>query len=80
MTTIEFPAIEFPAFAFDAVAAFYSITHILRDRHAPFLRKGSPSGFAREDGSWQALGRRLWMTGRATGWERRCSLAIIIAP
>jgi len=34
MTTIEFPA-----FAFDAVTAFYSITHIPRDRHAPFLKR-----------------------------------------
>ena len=33
MTTIEFLA-----FAFDAVAAFYSITHIPRDRRAPFLK------------------------------------------
>jgi cyclopropane fatty-acyl-phospholipid synthase-like methyltransferase len=31
--------IEFLAFAFDAVAAFYSITHIPRDRHAPFLKR-----------------------------------------
>ena len=29
-------AIEFPAFAFDAMGAFYSITHIPRDRHASF--------------------------------------------
>ena len=34
MTTIEFPA-----FDFDAVAAFYSITHIPRDRHAPLLKR-----------------------------------------
>jgi cyclopropane fatty-acyl-phospholipid synthase-like methyltransferase len=35
----DMTTIEFPAFAFDAVAAFYSITHIPRDRHAPFLKR-----------------------------------------
>jgi cyclopropane fatty-acyl-phospholipid synthase-like methyltransferase len=34
MTTIEFPT-----FAFDAVTAFYSITHIPRDQHAPLLKR-----------------------------------------
>ena len=35
----DMTTIEFPAFAFDAVTAFYSITHIPRDQHAPFLKK-----------------------------------------
>ena len=33
----DMTTIEFPAFDFDAVAAFYSITHIPRDRHASLL-------------------------------------------
>ena len=35
----DMTTIEFPAFSFDAVAAFYSITHIPRDQHAPFLKR-----------------------------------------
>jgi cyclopropane fatty-acyl-phospholipid synthase-like methyltransferase len=34
----DMTTIEFPAFAFDATGALYSITHIVRDRHAPFLK------------------------------------------
>jgi SAM-dependent methyltransferase len=71
--------IDFPAFAFDAVAAFYSITHIPRDQHGPFLKRVTQ--WLRPGGWFLAsFGRRHWMIGWATGWERRCSLAITIAP
>jgi cyclopropane fatty-acyl-phospholipid synthase-like methyltransferase len=35
----DMTTIEFPAFSFDAVAAFYSITHIPRGQHAAFLTR-----------------------------------------
>ena len=56
-----------------------AITASTRLIHATRCRRGQ-SGFAQVDGSWQALGLRHWMTGWATGWERRCSSAIMMAP